>query len=195
MEKAVFLDRDGVINPPVFNPVTLEYESPHYPEDYSVYPMVLKALKMLNDKRYHLFIISNQPSYAKGKTSLENIQAIERLLAEYLSENGISVEKHYYCYHHPDGIVAEYSGQCKCRKPGTFFLEEAIEQFNLNAEECWFIGDRDTDVACGKAMRMRTIQVKNKHGGDKAGKETPDVYASDIYEAVLQIVERGQNGL
>jgi histidinol phosphatase-like enzyme len=64
------------------------------------------------------------------------------------------------------------------------FLEDAIEKFDLNVEECWFIGDRDTDVACGKAMGMRTIQVKNKHVGDKAGKETPDRYAADLLDAV-----------
>jgi D-glycero-D-manno-heptose 1,7-bisphosphate phosphatase len=190
MKKAVFLDRDGVINPPVFNPVTLEYESPHYPEDYSVYPMVLRALKKLSEQKYLLFVVSNQPSYAKGKATLENIQAIERVLAEYLSENGITVDKYYYCYHHPDGVAEGYSGECRCRKPGTLFLEEAIEQFKLNAEDCWFIGDRDTDVACGRAMGMRTIQVRNKHAGDKAGNESPDEYASDIYEAVNIITER-----
>ena len=190
MKKAVFLDRDGVINPPVYNPVTGEYESPHYPEDYSVYPVVLKALKMLLDKNYYLFVVSNQPSYAKGKIPLENIQAVERVLSDYLSENGVTISKYYYCYHHPDGVVDGYSGQCGCRKPGTLFLEEAIEQFNLDTEECWFVGDRDTDVACGKAMGMRTIQVKNKLVGDKAGKETPDIYAADIYDAALQIVGR-----
>jgi len=190
MKKAVFLDRDGVINPPVFNPATSDYESPHFTEDYSVYPMVLKALKVLSDENYQLFVVSNQPSYAKGKIPLENLQAVERVLAEYLSENGITISKYYYCYHHPEGIVAEYSGPCRCRKPGTLFLEDAIKQYNLSAEECWFVGDRDTDVACGKAMGMRTIQVKNKHVGDKAGKETPDGFASDIYDAALQIVGR-----
>jgi len=189
LNKAVFLDRDGVINPPVYNPVTAEYESPHYVEDYSVYPVVLKALKILSDYGYFLFVVSNQPSYAKGKIPLDNIQAVERVLSDYLDENNVRIKKYYYCYHHPDGVVAGYSGHCKCRKPGTLFLEDAIEQFTLDAENCWFIGDRDTDVACGKAMRMRTVQVKNKHVGDKAGKETPDRYASDIYDAALQIVE------
>ena len=188
MNKAVFLDRDGVINPPVYNPLTSEYESPHYPEDYSVYPCVLKALKKLQDRSYHLFVVSNQPSFAKGKTSLENIQAVEKVLAEYLSENGIKIDKYYYCYHHPDGVVAGYSGLCKCRKPGTLFLEEAIEQFNLNAEDCWFVGDRDTDVMCGKAMGMKTVQIKNKHVGGKAGNEIPDEYAIDLLGAASIIV-------
>jgi len=191
MKKAVFLDRDGVINPPVYNPAAASFESPHYPEDYSVYPMVLKALKKLKDKNYRLFVVSNQPSYAKGKTSLENIQAIERILSDYLTENGVDIDKYYYCYHHPDGIVEGYSGKCGCRKPGTLFLEDAIERFDLNAKECWFVGDRDTDVTCGKAMGMRTIQIKNKYTGDKAGKETPDDYASDVYDAARTILKRG----
>jgi len=190
MDKAVFLDRDGVINPPIYNPATSEYESPHHPEDYSVYPVVLRALKLLNENSFRLFIVSNQPSYAKGKTTLENIQAIEKLLSEYLDENGIIIDKYYYCYHHPDGIVEGFSGKCKCRKPGTLFLEDAIDRFDLNAKECWFIGDRDTDVECGKKMGMRTIQIKHKHAGDHAGKETPDRYAEDVYEAALQIVGR-----
>jgi len=187
MNKAVFLDRDGVINPPVYNPVSSEYESPHYPEDYSVYPAVLKALKVLGDNNYRLFIVTNQPSYAKGKIPLENLKTIKRLLSEYLLENGVIIDKHYYCYHHPDGIVAEYSGPCKCRKPGTLFLEEAIEEFDLNAKDCWFVGDRDTDITCGKSMGMRTVQIKNKHAGSKAGKEKPDEYASDIYDAAIKI--------
>ena len=181
--KAVFLDRDGVINPPVYNPVTQEYESPHYPEDYCVYPMVLKALRKLTDDNYRLFIVSNQPSYAKGKATLENLQAIERILSGYLSENGITIDKYYYCYHHPEGIVAEYSGECRCRKPGTLFLEDAVERFDLNSGDCWFAGDRDTDITCGKKMGMRTVQIKNKHAGNKAGKETPNAFASDIFEA------------
>jgi len=188
MKNAVFLDRDGVINPLVYNPITSEYESPHYPEDFSVYPNVLKALKKLKDQGYILFVVSNQPSYAKGKTTLEYIQAIGKLLADYLEENDVQIEKYYYCYHHPDGDTANYSRRCECRKPGTLFLEEAIRQYNLNPDECWFIGDCDTDIMCGKAMGVRTILIENKHSTKKAGNETPNEYASDIHEAAQKIV-------
>jgi len=191
MSRAVFLDRDGVINPLVYNIETSEYESPHYPEDLSIYPNVIKALRKLKEHGYLLFVVSNQPSYAKGKTSLENIRSIENLLSEYLDEHGVSANKYYYCYHHPNGIITEYSKPCKCRKPGTFFLEDAIERFKLNTQSCWFVGDRDTDITCGKTMGMRTIQIKNKHSVSKAGKKTPDEYASDIYKAALLIIERG----
>jgi len=191
MSKAVFLDRDGVINPLVYNIETGEYESPHYPEDFSVFPAVVKALKELKCQGYHLFVVSNQPSYAKGKTTLENIQAIEQLLKTYLEENDIPIDRYYYCYHHPDGVIPEYSGLCGCRKPGTLFLEDAFAGFKLNAEKCWIIGDCDTDAECGKAMGIHTILIKNKHSANKRGRETPDDYASDIFEAAKKIIERG----
>ena len=188
MNRAVFLDRDGVINPLVYNIATKEHESPHYPEDFSVYPNVIKALRMLISRGYYLFVVSNQPSYAKGKTTLENIQAIEQLLRVYFEENDLQVEEYYYCYHHPEGIVAEYSGQCKCRKPGTFFLEDAIKSHKLDAESCWFVGDRDSDIKCGKTMGMQTILINNKHSIKNTGKESPNVYASDILDAATKII-------
>jgi len=188
MSKAVFLDRDGVLNPLVYNPITSEYESPHYPEDFSIYPNVVKALKKLDSLGYTLFVVSNQPSYAKGKTTLENIKAIGELLADYLKENNVDIKEYYYCYHHPDGDVENYSKKCECRKPGTFFLEQAIKKYKLDPKECWFIGDRDTDITCGKAMGMHTILIKNEHSKEKTGKEKPSEYASNIYEAVIKIM-------
>jgi len=188
MNRAVFLDRDGVINPLVYNPKTSEYESPHYPEDFSIYPNVVRALNKLENQGYILFVVSNQPSYAKGKTTLENIQAIEKLLSEYFEENDVHIKKYYYCYHHPDGDVVNYSKHCECRKPGTLFLEEAIKENELNPKECWFIGDRDTDVKCGKTMEMRTILIKNEHSKEKTGNEAPSKYALNIYEATQKII-------
>jgi len=139
VNKAVFLDRDGVINPLVYNLATKEYESPHCPKDFSIFPNVVKALRRLINQEYYLFVVSNQPSYAKGKTTLENIQAIEQLLKVYFEENDLQIEKYYYCYHHPNGIVPEYSIQCKCRKPGTAFPEDAVSKYNLCAESSWFV--------------------------------------------------------
>jgi len=185
--KAVFLDRDGVINPLVYNPDTSEYESPHYPEDFSVYTYVLKSLLLIKQQGFKTIIISNQPSYAKGKTSLENIKAIEKLLEDFSKENGGLIDEYYYCYHHPNGIVPEYSTVCRCRKPDTLFLEEAIKKYNLDKGTCCFIGDQDTDIKCGKAMGFYTIKIKNKHSMQKSGTATPDDYAYDLYDAALKI--------
>jgi D-glycero-D-manno-heptose 1,7-bisphosphate phosphatase len=187
MNKAVFLDRDGVINPLVYNPETSEYESPHYPDDFSIYPYTLKSLQLLKNFGFIRIIISNQPSYAKGKTSLENIKAIEKLLYTFSEENDGLIDEYYYCYHHPEGIIPEYAQKCRCRKPGTLFIEQAIEKYDLDIHQCYFIGDQDTDILCGNNMLIKTIKIDNKHSSKKSGKETPYAIAANLYEAVLKI--------
>lgn len=188
MNKAVFLDRDGVINPLVYNPETSQYESPHIDTDFNIYPHTLKSLQLLKSQGYVIIVVSNQPSYAKGKASLENIKQIAGLLSDFSEENGHLIDEFYYCYHHPDGVVAEYSIKCKCRKPGTLFLEEAVKKFDLDKDLCWFVGDRDTDITCGKAMGFKTVKIINEHSADKSGNETPTQFADNLHEAALKIV-------
>ncbi|MDR1912887.1 MAG: HAD-IIIA family hydrolase [Clostridiales bacterium] len=187
--RAVFLDRDGVINPLVYNLNTEEYESPHYPEDFSIYTYILKSLQLLKKHGFKVILISNQPSYAKGKTSLENIREIEKLLQEFSDENGILIDKYYYCYHHPNGIVPGYSYVCDCRKPSTKFVEQSIEEFGLNRSDCYFIGDQDTDIECGKNAGLVTVKINNKDSQKKSGKVQPDFFAKNMYDAVQRILE------
>jgi D-glycero-D-manno-heptose 1,7-bisphosphate phosphatase len=190
MNKAVFLDRDGVINPLVYNCNTHEYESPHFPDDFSIYTYTLKSLKLLKDYGFKTIIISNQPSYAKGKTTLNNIKTIERLLYTFSEEQGGLIDDYYYCYHHPNGVIPEYTQICRCRKPGTLFLEKAIEKYNLDIRQCYFIGDQDTDIQCGKSMGIYTIKINNKHSVQKSGKVFSDDTVADLYDAVTKITIR-----
>ncbi|GMO40363.1 MAG: HAD family hydrolase [Termitinemataceae bacterium] len=189
MNKAVFIDRDGVINPLVYNIKTNEYESPHKVQDFSIYPYVIKSLTLLKQKGFINIIISNQPSYAKGKTTLENMAAIENSLCVYSQENGNLIDEYYYCYHHPNGIVPEYSIKCRCRKPGTLFLEKAIEKYNLDIHSCYFVGDCDTDIQCGNIMGMYTIKINNEHSKNKSGGQIPKAFADNLFEAAIKICD------
>lgn len=184
MSKAVFLDRDGVINHLFFNPATGEYESPHCVEDLMIYPYVAESLMKLQHSGYKLFLVSNQPSYAKGKTTLGKIGAIHEKLHHYMVENGIDFSGYFYCYHHPDGIVPEYSFECLCRKPKPFFLLEAQRRYTLDMGDSWLIGDQDSDIICGRAGRVKTILINNEHSAHKRGKSSPDYQAGDLLSAV-----------
>jgi D-glycero-D-manno-heptose 1,7-bisphosphate phosphatase len=190
MNKCVFLDRDGVINPLVYNLLTSEYESPHKVENFSVFPYVGKALKLLQDNHYKLFLISNQPSYAKGKTSLDNIYSIQTALNAYLQEQGITFTAYYYCYHHPAGIVPEYTQICDCRKPKSKFLVDAQTEFALDYTSSWLIGDQDSDIECGQSQGLQTIQIKNEHSVLKRGKSTPLFSANNLLQAVEIITNK-----
>ena len=150
MNKAVFLDRDGVLNELAFNPNNGEYESPHYTQDMKIFPWTPKEVKRLKDAGYMLFLVSNQPSFAKGKATLENIKAIHELLHQELKKSDAEFNEYYYCYHHPDGILPEYTLKCECRKPGTLFIKDAEKRFDIDLSMSWFVGDQDTDINCGK---------------------------------------------
>lgn len=189
LNKAVFLDRDGVINPLVYNPLTGEYESPHYIEDFSIYPEVVSALKKLNALGYQLFLVSNQPSYAKGKTSLENIKSIHSIMEKFFLEQGIEFKQYYYCYHHPNGIIPEYSTLCDCRKPNNRFLKEAQDNFGVDFNSSWFVGDQDSDMECGKSVGLKTILLINKNSAKKRGNSNPDYTSVNLTDAV-KIIEK-----
>lgn len=176
MNKAVFLDRDGVINPLVYHCATGAFESPHTPDDFSLYPYTERSLRALKEAGYLNIVVSNQPSFAKGKTSLENIHAIEQLLADFSDEHGGLITKAYYCYHHPKGIVPQYTCTCGCRKPGTLFLEQAADIYGLDAAACWFIGDRDSDILCGKRFGCRTIRIKHPDPIGCSSRDVADIY-------------------
>lgn len=182
--RGVFLDRDGVINQNIFNPASGEYEAPLTAADFIMAAGALEALRRLQSAGFLLFVASNQPNYAKGKASLEELVAIDTRMCREVAAAGIALVGVYYCLHHPEGIVAEYSGPCACRKPSPYFLLRAMREFGLNAAESWMIGDREADVTCGRAAGVRTIfidQRRSGHGGNKADWIAPDLAGAAEY--------------
>lgn len=159
LKPAVFLDRDGVINPEIFYSDTQSFESPRSPEEFSLFPGVPGALFRLQQAGYLLFIVSNQPNYAKGKNSLEELALIHAKMIRLLQAGEIVLTDNFYCYHHPLGIVPAYSGICECRKPLPYFLLRAAQKHTLDLGASWMIGDRETDIECGKKAGVNTLKI------------------------------------
>jgi D-glycero-D-manno-heptose 1,7-bisphosphate phosphatase len=177
-----------LLNKLVFNPVTGEYEPPHTSDDLVLFPNVLDSLRILKEEGFVLFLISNQPDYAKGKTTLENIHAVHKRFDSILKSEGIDFEEYFYCYHHPRGIVPEYSFVCECRKPKTYFLLTAARHYGIDLEYSWMIGDRNTDIECGKAAGTRTILIEEKHSSGSLATCNPDFRAENLKDAVTIIL-------
>jgi len=188
MKRAIFLDRDGVLNQLVLNPATGEYEPPHSPEKLVICPDVIDSLRILKDTGFVLFLISNQPDYAKGKMSLEQIRAVHGRFNYILVSNGIQFQEYYYCYHHPDGIVPEYSFACSCRKPKPFFLLKAARDYGIDLENSWMIGDRDSDIECGRAAGTRTMLIEEPYSSGLHRSSSPDHRAANLKDAVTIIL-------
>jgi D-glycero-D-manno-heptose 1,7-bisphosphate phosphatase len=185
--RAVFLDRDGVINRNVLNPATGEYEAPLTVADFALIPGVGEALRRLQGAGYLLFLVSNQPNYAKGKSSLEELNAIDAELRRELAAMGVKFAAFYYCFHHPEGIAEGYSVRCACRKPSPFFLLKASEEFGVDLQQSWMVGDRSTDILCGYGAGARTILIGTK--GAEAEAIVPDWTTADLAAAAEIICE------
>ena len=189
--RAVFLDRDGVINRLVLIPATGEYEAPLTPADLEFLPGVLDGLRALQSAGFLLFLVSNQPNFAKGKSTLADLNAIHQKLIVGLAEANLAFAESYYCFHHPRGVGNRYSRVCECRKPSPYFIFQAKAAFDVDLGRSWMIGDRLTDIECGRQAGTRTILI----AGDAphaTHATQPDYAATGLAAAAHLILKLGR---
>jgi D-glycero-D-manno-heptose 1,7-bisphosphate phosphatase len=185
--RAVFLDRDGVINRNILNPATGEYEAPLMADDFEFLPGVLAAMCALRAGGFPLFLVSNQPNYAKGKSTRETLRSIHRKFLAGLARHDIKFARFYYCFHHPEGIMAGYSYPCGCRKPSPHFLLKARADYDVDLGRSWMVGDRLSDIQCGHAAGTKTILIGTAQLY-RDGEIQPDEVAPDLLAAAKIIV-------
>lgn len=179
MNRALFLDRDGVLNELVYYESSDEWESPRRPEDVTMINGVSEPLRRFAEAGWLLVIITNQPSFAKGKTSR---QALLDAHATVVGSLDAPIAASYQCFHHPDAVVEEFRVQCDCRKPGTQFLRDAARDLDLNLASSWMTGDQDSDLACGKAAGCRVALIEHPRSAHKRGAIEPDLRCSSLNE-------------
>lgn len=146
--KAVFFDRDGTINSDVGHYYIFKKE------DFVFNPGVINGMKRLTDAGYMLFIVTNQGGVAKGLYTENDINAVHDYMSDILSNNGVNIKKIYYCPHH-DSV-----SPCRCRKPQPGMLEAAIQEFNIDIEESFMIGDSCRDIEAAFAAGITGIKVE-----------------------------------
>ena len=155
---AVFLDRDGLINELVEDPISGFPSRPLVLEDVRLAPDAVEALRALRGLGVPLIVISNQPNAAKGKNTLEELQAVHEAVVRLLDEAGVALDDYRYCYHHPDGTDPELGRACPCRKPEPGLILDAAADLDL--ARSWMVGDSDVDIEAGRRAGCRTILVE-----------------------------------
>jgi len=183
--KAVFLDRDGVLNK--------EIDQLSRIEDFKIYGFTAKAIKKINSSEYIAIIVTNQPMIAKGFISESDLDEIHKKLETELGRAGAKIDVIYYCLHHPEkgfaGERPELKIKCDCRKPKPGLFFRARKDFNLNLAESYMIGDKTSDILAGKRAGCKTILVKTGYGGrDKLFSVKPDFIADNLLKAVKIII-------
>ncbi len=150
MNKAVFIDRDGVI----LNDVGHYYI--YKTEDVVFNPGVAEGLKLLQDAGYLLIIITNQGGIAKSEYTKKDVEKVHQVIYDYLNQYNIRITETYFCPHH------NKIEKCMCRKPENLNIEKAICRFHIDRSQSWMIGDNTTDVEAGQKSGLQTIKtIKN----------------------------------
>ena len=161
-QKAIFLDRDGVIN----KHIGFLRKS----EEFELIPGVIEGIKAINKSGYLAIVVTNQPVIARGECTFDELQKIHDKMETELGKEGAFVDAIYICPHHKDkGFVGErpdYKFDCDCRKPKPGLLIQAAKDFNIDLSQSYMIGDNVTDVESGKnAGCKESIMVEtNKKG-------------------------------
>ena len=155
--KAIFLDRDGVVNELVYFPEQGIIDSPFVANQFRLCPEVPDAVKRLQNAGYKVIIASNQPGVAKGHMPFKNFEQICETMKARLNEKGVSLDGEYYCLHHPEAIVAQYRIDCECRKPKPGLILKAAKDMDIDISNSWFIGDNLSDIKAGKNAGCHTL--------------------------------------
>lgn len=159
MDRAVLLDRDGVISEIVYFPEFGLVDSPLNVDQFRLLPDASEAIRVFNDLGLKVIVVSNQPAIAKGKMTMELFDGIRMKMKKELWKRGAHVDGEYYCFHHPEANLSSYRVNCDCRKPKPGLILRAAKDFDLELSECYMIGDGLTDVEAGRAAGCVTFLV------------------------------------
>jgi len=167
MVRAVFLDRDGVLNKAIvregkpYSPATLE--------DLVVPPDAERALRALHNRGLRLVMVTNQPDIARGKVRRETVQQINQYLCRALPIDAVEVCEH------------DDADDCECRKPRPGMLLRAAERDKILLSESFMVGDRWRDIEAGRRAGCRTILIGD--GYAEGLKSAPDIAVANLSEA------------
>jgi D-glycero-D-manno-heptose 1,7-bisphosphate phosphatase len=177
VNRAVFLDRDGVI---IEDNGFIDHR-----DRVKLLPRAAEAIKILNSHQYKVIVVTNQSGVARGLFSEKTVVELSDYMLDQLLKLGAIIDRVYYCPHHPDGTVPGYGIACRCRKPDTGMVEQATLDFNLDLKRSFVIGDNASDIELGTRAGCHTVLVtgygtrRNASGEPRgANAVVPDLYAA-----------------
>lgn len=151
--KAVFFDRDGVLNVDV----CYLYKK----EDFVWIDGAIESIKYCNDADIKVIVVTNQSGVARGYYTEADVRELHLWMNKELQTHRAWIDAFYYCPHHPKGVIAEYVRNCSCRKPNPGLVENACEDYNVDKERSLLVGDKESDMECARRAGIRGIRFMN----------------------------------
>lgn len=179
--RAVFLDRDGVINDERPGYVQ-RWEQVHFLEG------VMPALARLAESEFKIVVVTNQSAIGRGIVDRVCVDEIHRRMLEQIRQHGGRIDRIYVCPHRPEE-------GCECRKPAPGLLQQAQSELGVDLSRSYLIGDHTTDLAAARAVGATGILVRTGRGGQAAqelvrGDGSPPVVMEDLAAAVDWILHQ-----
>jgi len=181
--KAVFFDRDGTL--------ILDRHYLMDPKDIKLIDRIIPALRLLQQKGYSLFIVTNQSGIGRGLFSEKQYFSVRNAIHTLLKNNGITIKKEYFCPHHPKEAKEPYLQSCECRKPKPGMILEAISEFQIDPKKSFMVGDKLLDIEAGQSAGVESILVRTGYGENSLknlGKVKPEHIAEDVYDAAVNYI-------
>lgn len=185
-KRAVFLDRDGTIN--------VEKNYLHKIEDWEWTHRAVEAIKLINEAGYLAIVVSNQAGVARGYYTEKDVEFLHQQVDVMLAQHGAHIDAYYYCPHHTE--VGEIR-DCECRKPKPGLLIQARQDWNIDFEKSFMIGDKLIDAEAAMRVGVASVVVMTGYGEAEStmvSKQTK--FCENLYEAVNTILNnKAKNGI
>lgn len=159
--KALFLDRDGVIIKMHYDIVHGIIDTPLSIKQVEFIPGIFELLRFAKRLGYLLIVITNQPGVGIKKISSKRNTEIKNYITKIFQKQGVELDGEYHCMHHPYASISKYRKVCICRKPKIGLLIQASKDFNIDLEQSWMIGDGVKDIIAGYTAGCKTVLVGN----------------------------------
>ena len=190
LQKAIFLDRDGVINQFVDNLSEVD--------DFKLIAGVSEAIKRINKSSYLAVVVTNQPMIAKGFLTERGFEQITKQMHTLLGRDNAYIDAQYYCPHHPhkgyENEVPELKIECSCRKPEPGMLLRAAEDMNIDLAASWMVGDHQRDISAGERAGCKTAFVRSPAQPEGLESENTPIF-DDLYSFVEYLLKEEKEEL
>lgn len=176
MSKAVFLDRDGVIN--------IDHGYVHLVDDFEYVDGVFEACRQIKNLGYKLVVVTNQSGIARGMYSEDDFHFLTEWMDWNFEDQGVTLDGIYYCPHHAEAGVGEYKIDCDCRKPKPGMLLSAAKFLKIDLSQSVMVGDKVDDLRAGIAAGIgNNILVRN----DNPLTDDAQILASHVVNSIKDV--------
>ncbi len=146
--KALFLDRDGIIN--------IDHGYVNKIEDFTFNEKIFELMHLFIKKHFKLFIVTNQSGIGRGYYSIDDFEKLSKWMLKVLKQEKIEIEAIKFCQHSPET-------KCGCRKPQTGMIDEILKEYNIDLESSWMIGDKQSDIDLATNAKIgKSISIGNR---------------------------------